>query len=185
MKKNIIILAAAALALGMTACTDEIVTPEIIDNSSEIGAEARVKSAADLIGTEWTYTMEDIYFVDENGDTVASLPLSDLVFGLNFDSTEAHLVFPAEVSMVSTTTDANGELTLEELGQMGFAYTYDLATTSGTLTATDNDVTGETIDMTIDFTYDVPNDGIIVYIPVAFDDDTNATTLQLVFARAN
>ena len=103
--------------------------------------------------------------------------LSDLVFGLNFDSTEAHLVFPAEVAMVSTTTDANGELTLEELGQAGFAYTYDLATTSGTLTATDNDVTGETIDMTIDFTYDVPTDGIIVYLPVAFDDATNATPL--------
>ena len=68
MKKNIFALAAAVLMLGMTACQKEDVITDIVDNG-EPTTSARVKTTSDLIGTDWTYTMNDIVLMDENGDT--------------------------------------------------------------------------------------------------------------------
>ena len=182
MKKKLFIIAAAALTLGMTACTDDVIDPiEVITDGTEITDGIAIKSTADLIGTEWNYTMEDMVFVDEYGDTTAILELSNLVFTLSFDSTVAQLAFPEEVSMMSM-TEEDGEYTLAEVAQMHFAYTYDLATTSGMLTATDLDITGEVIDMEIPFTYDATNDDIIINLPIAFDEEST-TGIELVLTR--
>lgn len=180
MKKKLFILAAAALTLGMTACTDDVIDPiEIVNDPIEINDGVAIKSAADLIGTEWNYSMEDIYLVDEYGDTTGVIPMSDMVFTLSFDSTVAQLAFPEDVAML-TLAEEDGEYTLAEVAQMHFAYTYDLATTSGMLTATDLDITGEVIDMQIPFTYDAVNDAIIINLMVAFsEDDTDGYELVL------
>lgn len=182
MKKKLFIIAAAALTLGMTACTDDVIDPiEVITDGTEITDGIAIKSTADLIGTEWNYTMDDIYLVDEYGDTVAMIPMSDLTYTLSFDSTVAQLSFPEEVAMLSM-TEEDGEFTLSEISQMHFAYTYELSTTSGILTATDLDITGEAIDMEIPFTYDAPNDAIIINLPITFDEE-DTTGIELVLTR--
>ena len=181
--KKFFFIAAAALAFGMTSCTDDFDYTEIIDNGEGIETSSIVKSTADLVGTQWNYTMEDITFVDENGDTVALIPMSDMTFGLNFDATVAHLTFPENVAML-TFTENNGEYTMEEVAGMDFAYNYEMATTSGTLTATGTDITGEALDFEIPFTYDETNDAITVVMPVAYDgDEENPTNLEIVFTR--
>lgn len=180
MKKSLILFAAAALTLGMASCTDEPIIPEVIGNETPEFTPL-VKSASDLAGTSWSYAMEDLAIVDEDGDTLAFLPLSDLSFELTFDGAVAQLAFPDDVKML-TMTENDGDYSLEEVSQMHFAYTYDLPTTSGTLTATDNDITGEPIDMEIPFTYDAASDAIIIVLNVD-PYDINAAGIQLVFNR--
>ncbi|MBR1784242.1 MAG: hypothetical protein IJ760_02250 [Bacteroidales bacterium] len=177
MKKSTFILAAAALALGFASCTDEPIIPEI-EGGSEVVAGVRVKSVADLVGTEWTYTMDDMTFDDGFGNTV-TIPMDDLVFGLEFGTDVAHLSFPENMVMLSL----NEDYTLEELEGMGFAYTYEAATTSGTLTATDNDITGETIDLTIPFTYNEATDAININLGLDYGDEEEPVYMQLVFNR--
>ena len=95
MKKNFFAFAAAVLMLGMTACQKE--DDNTIANP-ETGNTLMVKSVADLAGTEWTYTLSfsDIIGV-EMGDC-AEITGLDLQFGLNFDNSYAHLVFPENVT---------------------------------------------------------------------------------------
>lgn len=182
MKKNLLLIA-AALTLGMTACTDDVV--EIIDpaGNGEIIDVPTIKTTADLVGTEWNYTPEDIVFVDEIGDTVAMIPMSDMTFTLSFAAAAAHLAFPENVSMLSMTQDGD-EYTMEELAGMNFDYVYDLATTSGTLSAQGTDAMGEPMDFQIEFSYDEANDDIIIVLPIAFEGmEESATGVQFVFTR--
>ena len=185
MKKNIFFAAVAAVALAFTACTDE---PIIIDgNGTTPVASTGIKSAADLIGTEWTYTMDDMVFVDDMGDTLAVLPLSDIVYGLNFDSSYAHFTFPQEVMVIQAGMDANGMPTMEELQELAYVYTYNPATLTGALTATAYDDNDQPIAVEIPFTYDVATDGIIIDLDYAFegmDMEGNPISLRLVFHRA-
>ena len=163
MKKNLILVAAATMMLGFAACTDE---PFVIDPENPVVEGAAVKSVDDLKGTEWTYTMEiePIEFYEE------TLDLS-MEFGLNFDEEYAHLVFPEEVTFL-TCTD---EYTLEEIEEMNLAYTYDAATTSGTLTYND---------FTLPFTYNEATDAININMGVAFDEEgETAEYFTLVFTR--
>ena len=85
MKKSISLIAAAAMAIAMTACQPE---ETIINDNPAGGTEVstpRVKTTADLIGTEWTYTMDSLVAVDAFGDTISIPSLGDL-FYLNFDA---------------------------------------------------------------------------------------------------
>lgn len=180
MKKNFFLIAAAVLTLGMTACTDEYV--EIIDNGDIVDVPT-IKSTADLVGTEWNYTPEDIVFVDEMGDTLAMVPMSGMTYTLSFDAAAAHLAFPENVTMISLVESA-GEYTLEEIAGMNFDYVYDLATTSGTLSAQGTDAMGEPLDFHIEFSYDEANDDIIIVLPIAFEGmEESATGVQFVFTR--
>ena len=182
MKKNLLLIAAAALTLGMTACSDDFAPVEIIDNG-EVVETPTIKSTSDLVNTEWNYTPEDIVFVDEMGDTVAMIPMSDMTFTLSFDAAAAHLAFPENVSMLSMTQDGD-EYTMEELAGMNFDYVYDLATTSGTLSAQGTDAMGEPMDFQIEFSYDEANDDIIIVLPIAFEGmEDSATGVQFVFTR--
>ena len=53
MKKNIFALAAAAvLAIGMTACEPEVITP----GENPTTTNARVKTTSDLHNTDWAST---------------------------------------------------------------------------------------------------------------------------------
>lgn len=185
MKKNIIILAAALFAFGMTACTDEpIINP---GEGTELPSEMpMVKSASDLIGTEWNYTMEDIAFVDQAGDTMAMLPLSDLVFGLSFDNSHAHFTFPEAVTVINAGMDADGMPTMEELEELAYAYTYDPATETGALTATAYAEDGTPTDVQIPFSYDTTTDAIIIDFNTVIEMtgmDGNAMNVTLVFHR--
>lgn len=185
MKKNIILIAAAFLALGMTACTDEpIINP---GEGTELPSEMPlVKSASDLIGTEWNYTMEDIAFVDPAGDTMAMLPLSDLVFGLSFDASHAHFTFPEAVTVINAGVDADGMPTMEELEELAYAYTYDPISETGALTATAYAEDGTPTDVQIPFSYDTATDAIVIDFNTVLEMtgmDGNVMNVTLVFHR--
>lgn len=176
MKKSISLIAAAAMAIAMTACQPE--EPIIIDNGGAETNTVMVKSAADLIGTEWTYTLSLTDMIgDDLADCLEGIDL-DLVFGLNFDTNYAHLTFPEDV--IGLNVVENGEdFTVEEIQEMAYEYTYDAATLSGTLTG------GNLDDIVLPFTYDETNDIITVSMMVANEgDETNAVPFNLVFSRA-
>lgn len=174
MKKRILFVAIATLALAMTACSEK----ENFENSNNETPEfqAQVKSAADLIGTEWTYSIDTVY-VDIEGDTV-TLPL-DMQFGLSFDSTYAHLSFPENIT-ISKIVDVNGAYTMEEIEGINYAYTYDPTTHTGSLTAYiyDNLTTCQ-----LPFTYDVATDNILIDLNVSYEGNPNIKTYHLVFHR--
>lgn len=176
MKKNIFALAAAVLMLGMTACQKEDDT-NIAGNPTTENT-LMVKSVADLVGTEWTYTLSfsDIIGV-EMGDC-AEITGLDLQFGLNFDNIYAHLVFPENVTGLNLVEDGD-EYTMEEIQGLDYNYSYDAATQTGALSG------ANLVDIEIPFRYDEASDAIIVEFAVAFDEDeTNAVPVQLVFHRA-
>lgn len=175
MKKNIFALAAAVLMLGMTACQKEDDT-NIAGNPTTENT-LMVKSEADLVGTEWTYTLSfsDIIGV-EMGDC-AEITGLDLQFGLNFDNSYAHLVFPENVTGLNLVEDGD-EYTMEEIQGLDYNYSYDAATQTGALSG------ANLVDIEIPFRYDEASDAIIVEFAVAFDEDeTNAVPVQLVFHR--
>ena len=185
MKKSIFALAAAVLMLGMTACQKD----EIIDNGNVVtpgnASNPRVKSAADLIGTEWEYTLDlsagmdsaDIAFLYECMDSADVAALLSMTFGLNFDSTYAHLTFPEDVTGLNVVE--NGEdYTVEEIQEMAYTYTYNGTTQTGTLSG------GNFGDLVIPFTYDTTNDQITIDMMVAEEgNEANATPWTLVFSR--
>ena len=185
MKKNIFALAAAALfAFGMTACTDEPVNPINPGNGTDV-TTPMVKTAADLIGTEWEYTLDlsagmdsaDIAFLYECMDSADVAALLSMTFGLSFDSTYAHLTFPEDVTGLNVVE--NGEdYTVEEIQEMAYTYTYNGTTQTGTLSG------GNFGDLQIPFTYDTTNDQITINMMVAEEgNEANATTWVLVFSR--
>ena len=174
MKKSILMIAAAAMfAFGMTSCTDE----PVIINGEGTGTEGitpRVKTTADLIGTNWTYTMDSQVAVDAFGDTITIPSLGDL-FYLNFDSLYAHFTFSDMVEAWGL--DANDMM--QQITGIDFEYSYDGTTHTGTLNGEDEE--GNPANLT--FTYSDANDEITFIIPMAFDGDTTSMDVPVVFHR--
>lgn len=178
MKKNIFAIAAAVLMLGMTACQKED-NNDIVSGSGN--TEARVKSVADLVGTNWEYTLDLSAGMDQELlDCMDSATIADILtmtFGLSFDASYAHLTFPEDVIGLNVVEDGD-DYTVEEVSQMNYSYTYDASTTSGTLTG------GNLGDLVIPFTYNTTNDQITINMMVADEgDEDNATPWVLVFSR--
>lgn len=183
MKKQIVLIA-AALLLCMTACKKETITP-MENHQPEV---TLVKSTADLIGTEWTLTLDlsDSIYVYDGGcgwtDSIMSQYLQ-FEFGLNFDSTYAHISFPDNVTVLSL-GEVDGEYSMEEIESMNFAYTYDPATHTGSLTANTLDDNGNPDTFQIPFTYDTTTDAIIINMAFAYAENEDETiSFQLVFHR--
>ncbi|MBQ8703789.1 MAG: hypothetical protein IJ524_05395 [Bacteroidales bacterium] len=183
MKKNIFALAAAALfAFGMTACTEEPINPINPGEGTEVNTPM-VKSAADLIGTEWEYVLDLTAGMDTDllacMDSATIADMLTMTFGLNFDSSYAHLTFPEDVIGLNVIEDGD-DFTIEEVQEMAYAYTYDASTTSGTLTGSNLGT------LVLPFTYDEANDIITISMMVASEDDEdNAVPFNLVFNRVN
>ena len=181
MKKQFFLIA-AALLLGMTACQKEEQIVPI--NGNDIEENVMVKSAADLIGTNWTYVMNDtISFGDFGCDSTEGIILN-FEFGLSFDSNYAHLTFPENV--VATDLMADGDdFGLQEVANMNFAYTYDPTTQTGALTANAMDEDGEPATCQIPFTYNTTTDAITIVLHMADEgDEDNTYAYPLVFTRA-
>ena len=182
MKKQLFLIA-ATLMLGMTACQkEEQIVP--INGSNDTNENVMVKSAADLIGTDWTYTYNDtITFGDTGCDSIDGIVLN-FQFGLSFDSSYAHLTFPENV--IAFDLMANGdEYGLQEVANMNFAYTYDPTTQSGALTANAFDNDGAPSTCQIPFTYSTTNDAITIVLHIADEgDEDNTYAFPLVFTRA-
>ncbi len=182
MKKQLFLIA-AALLLGMTACQkEEQIVP--INGGSNTNENVMVKSVADLIGTNWTYVMNDTITFDDLGcDSIDGIVLN-FEFGLSFDSSYAHLSFPENVVAFNLMEDG-GEYGLQEVAAMNFAYTYDPTTQTGALTANAMDDNGNPTTCQIPFTYDTTTDAITIVLHIADEgDEDNAYAFQLVFNRA-
>ena len=181
MKKQILLIA-AALLLGMTACQkEEQIVP--INGSNDTNENVMVKSASDLIGTDWTYTLNDtITFDGMVCDSIEGIVLN-FRFGLSFDSSYAHLSFPENVVAFDLVQDGD-EYGLQEVANMNFAYSYDPTTQTGALTANAMDNDGNPTTCQIPFSYDTTTDAIIITIHIADEgDEDNAYAFQLVFHR--
>lgn len=180
MKKSISLIAAAAMAIAMTACQPEETI--IIDNPAG-GTEVstpRVKTTADLIGTEWTYTMDSLVAVDAFGDTISIPSLGDL-FYLNFDADYAHFTFSDMVEAWGMSADG---MTMEQISGVDYEYSYDGTTHTGSLNGTIEDENGTEVATSLTFTYDDLTDEITFIIPMAFEGDTTEIDVPMVFHRA-
>ena len=180
MKKSISLIAAAAMAIAMTACQPEETI--IIDNPAG-GTEVstpRVKTTADLIGTEWTYTMDSMVAVDAFGDTISIPSLGDL-FYLNFDADYAHFTFSDMVEAWGMSADG---MTMEQISGVDYEYSYDGTTHTGSLNGTIEDENGTEVATSLTFTYDDLTDEITFIIPMAFEGDTTEIDVPMVFHRA-
>ena len=192
MKKRIFIVTAVALMLGMTACQKEQITP---NNPSVPGTpdvhSPMVKSTADLIGTDWTatlnlsdfiYAMTGMNLSDYGCDSVMGFD-SAMVFHISFDSTYAHITFNENIIVIGA-VEVAGEYTMEEIEQMDLAYVYDVTTHTGTLTAVGVDENNIPINYQIAFTYSETDDTITVNLLFADAEDENTTiSFPLVFHR--
>lgn len=181
MKKQFFLIA-AALLLGMTACQKEEQIVPI--NGNDIEENVMVKSAADLIGTNWTYVMNDTISLGDFGcDSVDGIVLN-FEFGLSFDSSYAHLTFPENVVAFNLMADGD-EYGLQEVASMDFAYTYDPTTQTGALTANAFDADGEPSTCQIPFTYNTTSDAITIVLHIADEgDEDNTYAFPLIFTRA-
>ena len=181
MKKQFFLIA-AALLLGMTACQKEEQIVPI--NGNDIEENVMVKSAADLIGTNWTYVMNDTISLGDFGcDSVDGIVLN-FEFGLSFDSSYAHLTFPENVVAFNLMADGD-EYGLQEVASMDFAYTYDPTTQTGALTANAMDDNGNPTTCQIPFTYNTTSDAITIVLHIADEgDEDNTYAFPLVFTRA-
>ena len=163
MKKNLFLVAAATLMLGLAACTDD---PIVNPATPDIPESPIVKSTDDLKGTEWSYSLDLGSYEFEDG----TLDLG-FEFGLSFDENYAHLSFPDNVTVFSMTD----EYTLEEIESMNFAYSYDMTTTSGTLVSSQ---------MEIPFRYDETSDAILIDAQLVSEGiGDEETTFTIVFHR--
>ena len=183
MKKQIVLIA-AALLLCMTACKKETITP-MENHQPEV---TLVKSTADLIGTEWTLTLDlsDSIYVYDGGcgwtDSIMSQYLQ-FEFGLNFDSTYAHITFSENMN-ITNVTEIAGEYTIEQIEQMNLAYTYNSTSHTGTLTAVGVDENNVPINYQIAFTYSETDDTITINLLFANAEDEDTTiSFPLVFHR--
>ena len=182
MKKQLLLIA-AALLLGMTACQkEEQIVP--INGGNDTNENVMVKSAADLIGTNWTYVMNDTISLGDLGcDSIDGIVLN-FEFGLSFDSSYAHLTFPENVVVFNLMADGD-EYGLQEVASMDFAYTYDPTTQTGALTANAFDEDGEPSTCQIPFTYNTTSDAITIVLHIADEgDEDNTYAFPLVFTRA-
>lgn len=186
MKKSIILIAAAAL-LSMTACQKENIVPgNNVTPSNNVtpgnggNSTAMVKTTADLIGTEWTYTMDSLVAVDAFGDTISIPSLGDL-FYLNFDADYAHFSFSDMIEAWGMSADG---MTMEQISGVDYEYSYNGTTHTGSLNGTIEDENGTEVATSLTFTYDDLTDEITFIIPMAFDGDTTEIDVPMVFHRA-
>ena len=181
MKKSIII-AAAILALGMTACQkEEIINPGNNVTPGNDVSTARVKSTSDLHNTDWTYSVTYFEFLNNLGiDTTCMQGMDDetMTFGLNFDGTYAHFSFPDNVMAFG-----GDEGLLEQIYGVSYEYSYDGATHTGYLDGVaddENDNPGQ-----LQFTYNDATDIITFNLAMFYPEDSTAVSLTLNFARNN
>lgn len=174
MKKNIFLLAATVLLLGMTSCSKD----DNDDNSMR--SDARVKSTADLIGTEWIYTMDDIAILDENGDTAYIIPMDDCSITLNFDADYAHFTFSETIEAFAVSADG---MSLDQITGIDFEYEYTYATHTGNLLGYSEDEDGNEVPAELSFTYDDLTDDITFTLPLSFEDDSEDVDVPVVFHR--
>jgi hypothetical protein len=180
MKKNILILAAAALfAFGMTSCTDE----PIVTNGQNPASNARVKTTADLHNTDWTYTVTTTELINNLFGT--NLPCADstaeetYTFGLNFDGQYAHFSFPENVMAFG-----GDEGELGQISGVSYEYAYDGSTHTGYLTVAAEDENGNDVPAQLEFTYDDATDVITFNLDMFYAEDGTPVTLTLNFERA-
>ena len=186
MKKNFFRVAIAALMISLTACTDEPVIPTDvdIDGGATPVASPRVKSASDLIGTNWVYTLDLSDAISVEGMDIVEFE-GDFTFdfGMSFDANYAHFTFP-EDAIVLNAVEVDGEFTMEEIESIDYEYTYDYATKSGALVGQAEDEDGNIVDATLPFTYDEANDVITFVVPMAYADNEEAMfNVTLTFNR--
>ena len=184
MKKNIFIIAVAAIALCMASC----VKPEIIPGNGGDNAKPKVTTTSDLTGTNWTATLSMEDLLNGMGINISDFGCEDLselgapmMFHLSFDNEYAHITFSDDVTVLSV-GEVDGEYTLEEIEQMDLAYVYNGATHTGTLTAVGTDENGDPINYQINFTYSDNDDTITINFQ--FTDENDAViTFPMVFQR--
>ena len=177
MKKNILIAAVAALTLSFTACQKDDVNPV---NGGDVNPNARVKTTSDLIGTNWTYSMDDIVFTDEMGDTLTIPSIGDL-FYLNFDADYAHFTFSDMVEAWGMSADG---MSMEQISGVDYEYSYDGATHTGNLIGTYEEEDGTETTSHLVFTYNDATDEITFVLPMAYEGDTTVVDVPVVFHRA-
>lgn len=177
MKKNILFAALAALTISFTACQKDDVNPV---NGGDVNPNARVKTTSDLIGTNWTYTMDDIVFTDEMGDTLTIPSIGDL-FYLNFDADYAHFTFSDMVEAWGMSADG---MSMEQISGVDYEYSYDGATHTGNLIGTYEEEDGTETTSHLVFTYNDATDEITFVLPMAYEGDTTVVDVPVVFHRA-
>ena len=189
MKKNIFVIAIAALALCMASCQKDPITPN--GNGENPVNTPKVTVTSDLIGTDWTATLalDDLIYAMTGmnlSDYGCQFPEgfdSNMLFHLSFDNEYAHITFSDNISVVNV-AELAGEYTMEEIEQMDLAYVYNGATHTGTLTAVGTDENGDPIDYQITFTYDDDDDTITINLQFANAEDEDTTiNFPLVFTR--
>ncbi|MBR6132315.1 MAG: hypothetical protein IKQ20_10705 [Bacteroidales bacterium] len=185
MKKNILVLALAAITLCFTSCQPEEIT---LDNGNT-PTTPRVATTADLIGTDWTATLSlgDLVYGMTGmnlNDTACPYPYANdtaMVCNLNFDTDFAHFTFSDNVEIWQMVEMA-GQYTMEQIQQMDLAYVYDGSTQTGTLTAVGMDENGQPINYQINFSYDITADSITIVFQ--FTNEQNVTVnFPMVFQR--
>ena len=189
MKKNIFVIAIAALALCMASCQKDPITPN--GNGENPVNTPKVTVTSDLIGTDWTanLALDDLIYAMTGmnlSDYGCQFPEgfdSNMLFHLSFDNEYAHITFSDNISVVNV-AELAGEYTMEEIEQMDLAYVYNGATHTGTLTAVGTDENGDPIDYQITFTYDDDDDTITINLQFANAEDEDTTiNFPLVFNR--
>lgn len=188
MKRNILIVAVAALTLCFASCEKEDVTPGGNNNQ---GNTPKVTVTSDLIGTDWTanaslsdflYAMTGMTLSDYGCQFPEGFD-STMVFHISFGTEYAHITFGDNMSLINVVQMAGG-YTNEEIENMDLAYVYDGATHTGTLTAVGTDENGDPINYQIVFTYDDNADTITINMQFANAEDENTTiNFPLVFHR--
>ncbi len=181
MKKNIIIVAIATLALAMTACQKEenIVNPG--NNSNNEVTNTRVKSTSDLHNTNWNCSVSVADFLTATGFNIGCVDsIDDAIFEsyLNFDGTYAHFTFSQNVEIWGL--DNNDQM--QQMQGIDYEYSYDGASHTGYLVGQDDN--GNVANLT--FTYDDNTDAITFVLPLYLAEDTaNVINFPLVYNRAN
>ena len=177
MKKSILILAAAAaFVFGMTSCTDE---PILTNGDSPVVNNPRVKTTADLHGTDWTCTVTYFEFLSNLGiDTTCMAGMDDdtMAFGLNFDGTYAHFTFPENVMAFG-----GDEGELAQIAGVSYEYSYNGTTHTGYLDGVADDENDQPAQL--QFTYDDATDVITFNLNMFYAEDETPVALTLNFAR--
>ena len=188
MKKNIFAIAAAVLALGMTACQPEDITPITPEDVVVIGdggqtSGPRVKSTSDLNNTDWTssISLADLLSSMTGFDMSSVDSIDDAAFEtyLNFDGVYAHFTFSENVELWGL--DANDMM--QQITGIDYEYSYDGATHTGYLDGVaddENDNPGQ-----LQFTYNDATDIITFNLAMFYPEDSTAVSLTLNFARNN
>ncbi len=180
MKKNIIIIAAAAM-LSLTACQKE----DIVNNGANVtpvnsgNNAAKVQTTSDLHNTDWTCTMSYTEFLSNLGIDTACLSGMEndtMNFDLNFDGQYAHFTFPSNIMAFG-----GEEGVLEQITGVSYEYSYDGTTHTGLLDVVaddENDNPGQ-----LPFTYDDATDVITFVLNLFYAEDETPVTLTLNFTR--